>query len=260
VRPLEIIYAAILGLIFGSFLNVCIHRLPRDLSAVRPRSACIVCRHTIAWYDNIPLFSYFALGRRCRHCLTAISWRYAAVEALVSVLFVVAVWRWGLSAPAAKFAAFAFLQVGMIFTDFETRLLPDQFTKGGILLGLVFAILIPLRGGIAELFLYRSSAWVVSLSEAALGAAVSSGALWGMGWLYGRLRHREGLGFGDVKMIAMIGAFLGLPGALYTLMLGGIAGTLIGAIYIYTARKDASTFELPFGSFLGAAAILVALR
>ncbi|MEZ5352063.1 MAG: prepilin peptidase [Bryobacteraceae bacterium] len=262
-RPLEvegvlaIPVAAAMGLLLGSFLNVCIHRWPRDLSVVWPGSHCVVCRHRIAWYDNVPVASYAALGGRCRHCRTSISWRYAMVEATVALLFAAAVWRWGLTGAAAKFAVFGFLQVGMIFTDLETRLLPDQFTKGGMALGFVAAALLPLRGGFGEL-LWRGDPWVGSLIEAGLGAGVTSGVLWAMGWVYGKVRHREGLGFGDVKMVAMIGAFLGLGGALATLMIGGIAGTLIGLGYIYWFKKDASTFELPFGTFLGAAAIVVA--
>ncbi len=257
---MEIALAALVGLLLGSFLNVCIYRWPRDLSVVLPGSHCVVCSHRIAWYDNIPVLSYLVLvpGRRCRHCRTSIPVRYAAVEALVAVLFGVAVWRWGMTGAAAKFAVFAFLQVGMVFTDLETRLLPDEFTKGGIVLGLAFAIFEPLRGGIGEL-LWRGAPWVGSLLEAGLGAVLTSGALWTMGWAYGKIRHRDGLGFGDVKMVAMIGAFLGLMGALATLMVGGIVATVAGLGYIYWAKKDASTFELPFGTFLGVAAISVAL-
>ncbi|MEZ5398347.1 MAG: prepilin peptidase [Bryobacteraceae bacterium] len=251
--------AACAGMLLGSFLNVCIHRWPRDLSVVWPGSHCVVCSHRLAWYDNVPVISYLLLGRRCRHCLTAISWRYPAVEAFVALLFAAAVWRWGWSAAAAKFALFSFLQVGMIFSDLETRLLPDEFTKGGIVLGFLAALLLPFRGGVGEL-LWPSPAWAGSLVEAALGAGLTSGALWAMGAIYMRIRDKEGLGFGDVKMVAMIGAFLGLSGALMTLLAGGVAASVIGGVYIHVAKRDAGTFELPFGTFLGLSAIAVAFR
>ncbi len=244
----EIVVAALFGLVFGSFLNVCIHRWPRDLSIVRPGSHCTACGHSIRPYDNIPVFSYLLLQGRCRHCRSGIHWRYPLVEALTSILFAVAVAVWGPTPAALKFALFAFLQLGMIFSDLETRLLPDEFTKGGIVLGLIAAVLAPQRSSIA-----------FSLLDAAAGAAVCSGSLWAVGWLYSKIRHKEGLGFGDVKMVAMIGAFLGAGPALMALFLGCLLGSAVGLCYIYLAKKDAASYELPFGSFLGVAAIFVAV-
>ena len=256
---LELLVAALFGLIFGSFLNVCIFRLPRDLSVVRPRSRCLDCGHGIAAYDNIPVLSYFLLGARCRHCRTAIHWRYPVVEALTAVLFGVGVWVWGPTAQAAKFALFACLQVGMIFSDLETRLLPDEFTKGGILAGLLIALLVPARLGIMGVFLPRSWERFFTLADAAAGAAVLSGAMWGIGYVFSKVRHKEGLGFGDVKMVAMIGAFQGIAPAVMTLFLGCIGGSVLSMGYIYLAKKDFATYEIPFGSFLGVAALIVSI-
>jgi len=254
-----VLIAALAGLLLGSFLNVCVHRWPRDLSVVRPGSGCPRCSHGIAWYDNIPLLSFFALGGRCRHCLASIAWRYPLVEALTAALFAVGVLLWGPTLAAGKFALFAFLQLGMIFSDLETRLLPDQFTKGGILLGLAAAWLVPLRGGFFTWFAWLPDPRLNSLLDSALAAGAVSGALWLIGVIYSKVRAREGLGFGDVKMVAMIGAFLGLAPALMTVFLGCITGSALGLAYIAWKKKDASTYELPFGSFLGAAAIAVAL-
>ena len=251
--------ALVAGLLIGSFLNVCIYRWPRDHSIVWPGSRCTSCGHPIAWYDNVPLASYAVVGGRCRHCLARISWRYPLVEALTAGLFVAAVAVWGLTPAAGKFALFAFLQLGMIFSDFETRLLPDQFTKGGIVLGLALAWLVPLREGFVRYLLLPDQTRLASLLEAGFAAAFTSGALWLTGWVYSRVRKREGLGFGDVKMIAMIGAFQGISVAMLTLLVGCVGGSIIGLLYVWLAKKDMRTYELPFGSFLGAAALITGL-
>jgi leader peptidase (prepilin peptidase)/N-methyltransferase len=163
-----------------------------------------------------------------------------------------------LSPLAARFAVFSFLLIGMIFTDLETRLLPDQFTKGGIVAGILLAAFVPVRGALA-VFLspYLDSRWI-SVLEAATAAVLLSGVLWLIGVIYQKVRHREGLGFGDVKMVAMIGAFLGIVGALWTMLLGSVSGTAIGLAYMWWKKHDLSHYELPFGTFLGAAALLIA--
>jgi leader peptidase (prepilin peptidase)/N-methyltransferase len=254
-----LVLAALAGLLLGSFLNVCIHRMPRDLSIVWPHSYCVHCRHGIAWYDNIPLVSYLLLRGRCRHCLARIHWRYPVVEAFVAALFCAGVLVWGPTAPAMKFAVFAFLQVGMIFSDLETRLLPDQFTKGGIAAGLVAAWFTPVRGGLFATLAPTMNPRLNSVLDAAFAAAAISGALWFIGWAYAKVRRKEGLGFGDVKMAATMGAFLGLPAALLAVFFGCLAGSVLGLAYIRWRKKDAGSYELPFGSFLGVASIVVAL-
>lgn len=256
--------ALVFGLLIGSFLNVCIHRWTRNRSVIKPRSHCVRCRKTIAWYDNIPLVSYIILKGRCRHCGARISLRYPVVELATGLLFFYLVSTLGPSLAALKMCAFTAMLVALIFSDLEKRILPDQFTKGGIAIGLVFALFVPVPDIIAQ-----SLYWLVTrndlpdrikpLAESALGALLPALFLWVGGWLYFKIRHREGLGFGDVKLIAMVGSFLGLRGALFTLIVGSVAGSIISLLYIKLTGKDAATYELPFGTFLGAAALAAAL-
>lgn len=261
---LEILIALIAGLIVGSFLNVCIHRMPGDLSVARPRrSFCPHCEKTIAWHDNIPILSWLLLRGRCRHCGGPISFRYPLVEAITALLFVLCVHLLGLTAAAAKLWLLNALLVGLVFMDLEALILPDEFTIGGLAAGLAIAWFIPVRDIFARVLLSLTGvSWpprLVSFTDSVLGALVPAGCLWLGGWIFEKVRHKEGLGFGDVKMMAMVGAFLGIRGSLLTLIVGSVLGSVIGLAYILITRKDASTYELPFGSFLGVAAILVSL-
>ncbi len=258
---LEAWLALLMGLLIGSFLNVCIYRLPRDLSVVRPRSFCPSCGHRIAWYDNVPVLSYLLLRARCRYCKSRISGRYALVELLTGVLFFCYVDRLGPGLPAVKFCLFGALLVGLLFADLEERILPDELTLGGIAAAVVLAWFVPLKDQVAEALLWMAGIQLGerwdSVAEAVMAATVPSLFLWLGGWLYWKLRHREGLGLGDVKLVAMIGAFLGLRGALLTLIAGSLLGSIIGYAYIRLAGKDPATYQLPFGTFLSAAAIAV---
>jgi leader peptidase (prepilin peptidase)/N-methyltransferase len=159
-----------------------------------------------------------------------------------------------------KYMTFGVIMIALVATDFEERILPDEFTLGGLLAGLIFAAFVPMEFGFAAFVLPRDLdlRWV-SVIEAAVGAVIASGAIWMVGWLYQKVRHREGLGLGDVKMIAMIASFLGLEGALLTLIAASLVGSIGGLLFIWLAKKDASTYELPFGSFLGLAAMAVAV-
>jgi leader peptidase (prepilin peptidase)/N-methyltransferase len=257
---LETALAFLAGLLIGSFLNVCIFRLPRDLSVVRPRSFCPGCEKTIAWYDNIPLVSYIALRARCRHCGERIPLRYPLVELATGVAFAVCVAALGVSLAVMTYSIFSAILITLIACDLEERILPDEFTLGGLAIGLVLSAFVPLDSGFAYLLLPLSVGlrWK-SVGESVLGAGMAGGMLWLVGWTYEKLRHREGLGLGDVKMVAMIGAFLGLKFALLTLITASLMGSAGGLIYIFVTRKDASTYELPFGSFLGMAALAVAM-
>jgi leader peptidase (prepilin peptidase) / N-methyltransferase len=257
----EALVAGLFGLLIGSFLNVCIYRMPRDLSVVHPRSFCPNCEKTIPWYDNIPLLTWVLLAGRCRYCNAAIPWRYPAVELLTGLLFFVGVLTLGLTGVAFRFCLFAAIQVALIFTDLEERILPDEFTLGGTVAGLILAWFVPMPISLFGLFLPTDmDLRLVSVIEAASGGLLLAGVLWSIGAMYHRIRGREGLGFGDVKMVACIGAFLGLGPALLTVVLGSVLGSVCGLAYIWLTRKDAARYELPFGSFLGIAALLIALR
>lgn len=251
--------AALFGLLIGSFLNVCIYRLPRDLSVVTPRSFCPQCDHMISWYDNVPLLSYALLKGRCRHCQAHIPLRYPAVELITAVCFFAFVWLLGWQGVAIKYCIFSAALITLIFSDLEERILPDEFTIGGTVVGLVLAFAVPADVGLWRYMLPSiHNPRVLSFFEAAFAAAFSSFALWFIGFVYKKMRHREGLGFGDVKMVAMLGAFLGLQGVLLTLIIGSVLGALVGLGYILFTGKDASTYELPFGFFLGVGGLAVA--
>jgi leader peptidase (prepilin peptidase)/N-methyltransferase len=262
---IDSLIALLFGLLIGSFLNVCIHRWPRNRSVVKPRSHCVRCRKPIAWYDNIPLLSYLLLGGRCRHCGAKISWRYPLVEFLTAMLFFYQVSTLGPTLAALKMCVFSALAVALIFCDLEKRILPDEFTLGGISLGLVFSVFVPMAEPNFVILFYSMATraemphWLRSPAESAFAAILPTFFLWLAGWLYSKIRHREGLGLGDVKLIAMVGSFLGLFGALQTLLLGSISGALVGYSYIKLTGKDPATYELPFGTFLAAAALFAAL-
>jgi leader peptidase (prepilin peptidase) / N-methyltransferase len=260
---IESIVALVFGLLIGSFLNVCIHRWPRGRSVVRPRSHCVRCRKMIPWYDNVPLFSYLALGGKCRFCGRRISARYPAVELITGLLFFFFVRTLGPTGAAIKMCVFSSILVALIFTDLEKRLLPDQLTLGGALVGFGFAAFVPVPDHIMEVVLAICGLDVKGrvewMTESAAGALLPALILWLAGWIFEKVRHREGMGLGDVKLTAMVGAFLGLENALVALVLGSVAGSVLGYGYIKATRQDASTYPLPFGAFLGASALAAAI-
>ncbi len=259
---MEIALAVLAGLLIGSFLNVCIFRLPRDLSVASPaRSFCPGCEKTIAWYDNIPLLSFALLRGKSRCCNESIPLRYPIVELVTGIAFGFAISIYGPTLAGLKYCVFAAIMIDLIATDFEERILPDEFTLGGTVVGLVFAWFVGLDPDLASIALYFSgveaSDRVASLLEAVLGAVMGSGVLWLIAAAYEKIRHREGMGLGDVKMMALMGAFLGLRQTLATFFLASVVGAVLGILFIWLAKKEAKTYELPFGSFLGAAAIVV---
>jgi leader peptidase (prepilin peptidase)/N-methyltransferase len=259
----EAILAGVFGLLIGSFLNVCIYRWPRDLSVVAPRSRCPGCERQISWYDNLPVLSWLLLRARCRNCGCTIPWRYPVVELLTAACFWWFVARFGLTAEALKFCVFSGLLIGLLFSDLETMLLPDQFTIGGFFIGLGFAPFVKVPDSTfrfaASVAGFAPDPRLVSVGEALLGGLLPAGTLWFVGWLFEKLRHKEGLGFGDVKMIAMVGTFLGLGGTLLTLILACVVGSVVGLIYIRATRQNASEFYLPLATFLGAAALIISI-
>lgn len=257
---IEAVAAFVCGLLIGSFLNVCIYRLPRDLSVVHPRSFCPSCEQQIAWYDNVPVLSFILLRARCRECGEPIPWRYPLVELATGLLFGWVGFTMGLSAEALKFCIFSALIVTLVGSDIEERILPDEFTLGGALVGFVLAWLVPMNAALGHLIAPGiQNVRALSLIEAGMGALVSAGSILLVAKLYELVRHREGMGLGDVKMVAMIGAFLGLQGSLLTLIIGSLVGGIGGLLYILLTGKNAATYQLPFGAFLGAAAVGVAM-
>ena len=270
--------------------------MPRQLSVVSPRSACPACHKPIAAYDNIPVLSWILLGAKCRHCKAPISPRYAIVELLTGLLFGLSYYvalhgtdvpgapeSYAVLAGAIKYAVCCFLLVGLIFTDAETKLLPDLLTKPGIVLGLVFSLFVKMPEPPRLLFEGKLSGWALSLANSTAGAIFGSAFLLGIALLYQAVRGVEGMGRGDVKLMALIGAFLGMWLTLLVLVLGTLVGTIFGVLMIVVvwrkrlARRrvrrseppavararawQSATliyrhFQIPFGVFLGTAALV----
>lgn len=254
--------AFLLGLLVGSFLNVCIHRWPACESVVKPRSRCPACHAPIAWYDNVPLLSYVLLRGKCRACGGAISIRYPLVELLTAVLFAVTAARFGLEPMALKVALFGSMMLVLFFTDLAEFILPDEITIGGLVIGLALSTVVFVDTGPAALILMLARAapsrWVVSLADSALSAAILGGLLLLIGEAYYRLRDIEGLGLGDVKMVAMMAAFWGISQTILILVASSLIGAVTGILIVVIGRKQWH-YALPFGSYLAATAIVVAL-
>ncbi len=239
VRLLIDLYAAAVGLVIGSYLNVVIHRLPREESTVLPRSRCPNCGAQLRARDNLPLLSFLLLRGRCRQCKEPISWRYPFVEAATGALFVGCVEAFGISWRAAAAAAFGAAMIALAGIDLEHYLLPDVITLPGIAVGLLISL---------------GAGWI-DWRDSLLGILVGGGGLWLMRQAWLLLRKEEGMGLGDVKMLAMVGAFLGWQGVLVTVFLGSLAGALLGLTLIAAGRLDLGS-RLPFGVFLAGAAIV----
>ena len=251
----------VLGLVIGSFLNVCILRIPREESIALPGSRCPACQASIKPYDNIPVVSWLALRGRCRNCKASISALYPAVELLSGTLFVVCYLVFGPSLEAAKWAIFSALLIVLTITDVRERILPDKVNFTGLGVGLALSLLTRPFDGTAlwfanRLFDFPPPRPVLSCTDAVLGALAGSGLLWFVSEGYFHLRGREGMGLGDVKMMAMAGTFLGLKRTLLTILAGSLLGSVIGLLLIALVGKGRD-YELPFGTFLGAGALLV---
>lgn len=287
---LPAIVTFLFGLIFGSFLNVVIYRVPRELSVVKPRSACPNCGTMIRAYDNIPVLSWIFLRGRCRDCEHPISARYAIVELLCGFLFVFACfYAVPLDNAVAiftllKLCVLFFLLLGLIFIDFEHHLLPDALTLPGLLFGLIISLRVPVGGlplFITRRFLaFRWPLSLISLVDSLVGALVGALFIYAVGELYFRVRHIEGMGFGDVKLMGMVGAFLGVKMTLFTIFAGALLGTIFGVsatLYVWrkrilrrTKKRESNVlsrswrsanlmfryYEVPFGVFLGSMAIV----
>jgi leader peptidase (prepilin peptidase)/N-methyltransferase len=232
---------ALFGLVIGSFLNVCIYRLPLDQSIVWPASRCTACGRELGWYENIPVLSYAALGGRCRTCRAPISLMYPVIEALTAVLFVATYAVFGLSWLLPIRIAFGCAMIVLLVIDLQHQILPDEITLGGLVAGLAASLVAP-------------PGW----RDALIGAAAGGGVLWLVAWAYRVVRHQDGLGFGDVKMLAMIGAFLGWKLMVLTLASASILGSLTAGVLMASGRAGLQS-KLPLGTFLAVAAILASL-
>ena len=241
---LEAAYVTLLGLLLGSFMNVCIYRLPRGLSPVRPRSGCPKCGHMLAWYENVPIVSYLVLRARCRKCRTphlpdvpdrrshhrrGVSGRLPLVRAGMPLLLVARL-------------TFAWALIALFIIDFEHQILPNVITLPGIVVGILFNLL------------GAGPGWVDSI----IGAAAGAGGLYLIAEIYYRVRHEEGLGMGDVKMLGMIGAFLGWKPMVLTLVLSSFLGSIVG-VFVLVSRKESLKYAMPFGTFLAVGAFIAAV-
>jgi leader peptidase (prepilin peptidase) / N-methyltransferase len=271
------------GIVIGSFLNVCISRIPEGISIVSPGSRCPRCKAPIKPYDNIPVLGWLLLRGKCRNCHLSISPMYPVVEFLTGVLFVLTYYTFSVTLPTFKFLFFSCLIIILIVTDLRVRLLPDAVNWFGFGVALAFATRIP-PDGFSDVWLHSHFAhpMLTGVLDALLGAAFGSLVLWGAATLYKVVRKREGMGMGDVKMMAMVGAFLGVRGAFLTILLGTLLGSVIGlgtvaCLFLVGWNRGlaerahrrglggtnalrwtiASQYQLPLGTFLGIAALVV---
>jgi leader peptidase (prepilin peptidase)/N-methyltransferase len=222
------------GSVVGSFLNVCVHRIPRDLSIVTPPSACPKCETRIAWYDNIPMLSWLALGAKCRHCKTPIHWRYPLVEAITGVLFLLVYWKHGFVPATPVYMLLAASLVLVTFVDLSDWIIPNEVTYPGIPLGIVWSIVVMFQGestgGVIPHGVYDG------VFDALLGVLLGGGSLYLMDKLSLVLLGKRGMGFGDVKLLAMLGAFFGWQSVILIIMMASIIGSIIGVSQILYLR------------------------
>jgi leader peptidase (prepilin peptidase)/N-methyltransferase len=254
------------GACFGSFLNVCIYRIPENISVVKPRSRCPKCLKQIGWRDNIPLLSWSLLRGKCRNCRVPISARYFTVELLTAVIFVL-IWLQYSGAPAARplglvwtgfilhvpvFWLFAFGLILGTFVDFDHMIIPDRVSLGGIVLGLICSFLVPtlqLQPGETDI------TGTVAIFRSAIGAAVGGGLLYGIGCIGKVMFRKDAMGLGDVKLLAAIGAFLGWQATIFTAMISSAIGAVVGIVLIVFCGREMGS-RIPFGPYISVAALI----
>jgi leader peptidase (prepilin peptidase) / N-methyltransferase len=281
------IFFFLFGMVIGSFLNVCITRIPEDISIVSPGSRCPKCGTAIKPYDNVPVFAWIWLRGKCRACGEPISVMYPLVELATGLSFVATFLEYGITQATVKWLFFTCLILVLTITDLRVRLLPDLVTWPGFAAGLVFSAVVPPNDGFGQGLSWRFAHQhlqrnLAGLLDGILGAAFGSFLLWGLATAYKMLRKREGMGMGDVKMMAMVGAFVGLRGTFWTILLGSLLGSMIGlsvvaALYLAGWQRKlaerasrrglgtvgalrwsiASQYQLPLGTFLGIGALAI---
>jgi len=233
------IFAFILGAVVGSFLNVCIYRLPEEKSIVTPPSACPKCGSLIRWYDNIPIVSFLILRARCRACHAPVSWRYPLVEALNGTLTLLLFMKFGVSLTFVALFILCSSLVVITFIDLDHQIIPDEISLPGIAVGFIFSLFLPWNG------------WLNSL----LGILLGGGSLFLVAWGYAKLTGKEGMGGGDIKLLAMMGAFLGWRSILFIIFSASLIGSFIGVAAMLIQKKDGK-LAIPFGPFLAFGAVL----
>jgi leader peptidase (prepilin peptidase)/N-methyltransferase len=246
---LSAFYVLLIGAVIGSFLNVVIHRYPRGESVVFPPSACPHCGTPIRWFDNIPILNYIVLRGRCRTCRGSISLRYPLVEAANALFYLAIFLRTGVSWMFALVAAIVSMTIALIYIDADIQILPDVIDLPGIVIG----VLIGYFHAASMVDLVLSA----SVIDAILGAAVGGGILWLVAITYQFVRKMEGMGLGDVKMLAMIGGVLGIRALLPVMLIASISGAIVGGVMAIAMKRSDLRFPVPFGIFLGFAAIVV---
>lgn len=285
--PVILFLAFLFGIVIGSFLNVCIARIPEGLSIVRPGSRCPRCLTPIKPYDNVPILGWLWLRGKCRTCALPISPQYPIVELLTGLLFMLTYWTFSTTFYTPKFLIFGCLIIVLVVTDLNVRLLPDLVNWPGFVVGILLALRVPMYDPagyrvLLALRLGRLPGPLLGVLDALLGAAFGSFLLWGVAALYRLIRKREGMGMGDVKMMAMVGAFLGVYGSFLTIFIGTLLGSIVGistVLILYLAHWKhlvavrasrrglggvtslrwaiATQYQFPLGTFLGIAALLV---
>ncbi len=234
---LFIAVCTLLGIIFGSFANVCVYRIPRSESVAFPGSHCPVCQHDLAAYDNIPFFSWLMLAGKCRHCRGSISWRYPLLELLMGLSWGTLTWHYGPSPVLLQALCLFFLLWVLIFIDLETGLLPNALTFPGIVLGLGFSL------------------WLGNWQASLIGAATGYAVFWLVARLFLWITGREGMGHGDFKLLAMLGAFMGWQALPFIVFVSSVVGALVGSLFLLLSRRGLRT-EIPFGPYLAAAGMV----
>lgn len=241
---LKILAVFLLGLSVGSFLNVVIYRMPRDMSIVYPPSTCPNCKNRIKWYDNIPVISYILLGGKCRFCGSKIGIRYPFVEFLTGIAAIFVYLKFGLNLDFLFYFYFVASMIALSFIDLDFKIIPDEINFAGLFVGLLFAVVNSIKFHSFD-----------PLLSAVVGAVVGAGFLYTVATLYLKYRGIEGLGMGDVKLMAFIGAYTGWFGALFTIFFGSFVGAVVGVVVIKLLKKDYH-YEIPFGPFLAVAGLI----
>ncbi len=251
-----LILSLVVGCMVGSFLNVCIYRLPRNESVVRPRSKCPKCGNGIAWYDNVPIVSWLALGAKCRYCGETISWQYPLVEAITGALFVCVYWRFGMVAATPVYMALVAGLILVTFVDLADWTIPNEVTLPGIPIGVAC--------GLVGMFVPATGFIVHDVFDAMIGVVLGGGILYGLDKLTVLVAKKRGMGFGDVKLLAMLGAFLGWKSIFIIIMIASLIGSVIGVTLLVIQKRTGPQTEgapqgghyLPFGPYLALAGLL----